>query len=163
MNKTKTSKLIPLLLCALMLASCSSKTVLDEERQFDRDIWNRFTPEVFSYNISDIESYYNIDVTVAVNPTTYRYDEVPLAINLNSSNGESRRILTSVALKENGHWRGEMEDDYRVATGRIRSYFSFNTKGTYDMEVGQQTSQYDLEGIHSVAVTITKTKVDYNL
>ncbi len=156
-------KIIPLLLCALMLASCSNKTILDEERQFDRNIWNRFTPEVFTFNVPDAEGYYNIDITVAIDPSLYRYEEVPLAINLDSPQGESRRILTGVPLKENDRWRGEMTDGYRMVTGRIRSYFSFNSKGAYRMEVGQQTSQYDLEGMHSVAVHITKTKVDYNL
>lgn len=156
-------RLLPLLAAITLLVSCSSKNVIDEERVFDRNIWNRFTPEVFHFDVPDADGFYNIDITVAIDPARYRYDHVPLAINLISANGETRRILTSVALKENDHWRGEMQENYRVATGRIRSYFSFNSKGAYTMEVGQQTSQYDLEGMHSVAVHIVKTKLDYDM
>ena len=150
------------LLGVCLFCSCGNKKILDESHTFDRNIWNRFTMEEFSFNVPNIDNYYNIDITVAVDTIRYRYDMVPIAVNLISPDGEKRRILTSVALKEKGRWRGEMQDGYRTAQGRVRSYFSFNHKGQHRMEVGQQTSQYDLEGIYSVAVHIEKAKLDYS-
>lgn len=155
-------KLLIALMGVCLLCSCGKKNILDESHTFDRNIWNRFTMEEFSFNVPNIDNYYHIDITVAVDTLHYRYNTVPLAVNIVSPDGEKRRILTSVALKEKERWRGEMQDGYRYAQGRVRSYFSFNSKGQYRMEVGQQTSQYDLEGIHSVAVRIEKAKLDYS-
>lgn len=155
-------KLLIAMMGVCLLCSCNNKKIIDEKHTFDRNIWNRFTMEEFSFNVPNIDDYYNIDIMVAVDTLRYRYDMVPLAVNLISPDGERRRILTSVALKEKDRWRGEMQDGYRTAQGRTRSYFSFNKKGEYHMEVGQQTSQYDLEGIHSVAVKIEKAKLDYS-
>lgn len=155
-------KLLIALMGVCLLCSCGKKNILDESHAFDRNIWNRFTMEEFSFHVPNIDNYYNIDITVAVDTLHYRYNTVPLAVNIVSPDGEKRRILTSVALKEKERWRGEMQDGYRYAQGRVRSYFSFNSKGQYRMEVGQQTSQYDLEGIHSVAVRIEKAKLDYS-
>lgn len=149
-------------LTSLIIVSCSHNTVLDEGREFYRNVWNRFTPEAFTVNIGNAENYYNIDVTVAVDTLHYRYREVPLAITLTSPDGEQRRFTTAVQLQDKGRWRGEMQDGYRVATARVRSYFSFNRKGEHRMEVGQLTSQYDLEGIHGIHVCIEKAKIDYS-
>ena len=125
-------------------------------------MWNRFTPEAFTVGIDNAENFYHLDITVAVDTLRYRYKEVPLAITLASPAGEQRRFTTTVQLKENGRWRGEMKDGYRTATARVRSYFSFNRDGKHQMEVGQQTSQYDLEGIHSIRVHIEKAEIDYS-
>lgn len=155
-------KLLIALMGVCLLCSCGKKNILDESHTFDRNIWNRFTMEEFSFHVPNIDNYYHIDITVSVDTLHYRYNTVPLAVNIVSPDGEKRRILTSVALKEKERWRGEMQDGYRYAQGRVRSYFSFNSKGQYRMEVGQQTSQYNLEGIHSVAVRIEKAKLDYS-
>lgn len=150
-------------LSALLLISCSKNTVFEETRTFKGNIWNHFTPEVFDINIDNTEDYYNIDFLAAVDTGRYRYDNVPVMIELTSPGGELRQFYGVVALKENNRWRGEMEDGYRVASGRIRSYFSFNSRGTHHMEVSHTTSQYDLEGVHSLTVVVTKAKIDYDL
>lgn len=146
----------------LLFAACSNKQVLDEERVFNRGIWNRFTPEVFSFDVPDAEDFYHIDITFVIDTALYRYTEVPLTLNLESPAGEKRFIPTTVPLKEHGRWRGEMRDGYRVVTGRTRSYFSFNHTGTHHLAVGQRTSQYDLEGVRGMTVNITKAKIDYS-
>ena len=150
-------------LSALLLISCSKNTVFEETRTFKGNIWNHFTPEVFDITIDNTEDYYNLDFLAAVDTGRYRYDNVPVMIELTSPGGELRQFYGVVALKENNRWRGEMEDGYRVASGRIRSYFSFNSRGTHRMEVSHTTSQYDLEGVHSLSVVVTKAKIDYDL
>ena len=155
-------RLIPIILGVLLLTSCTSKTVIDEERTLEKQ-WNRFTPEVFNLQVNNVENYYNIDLAVAVDTTVYRYDQLPVMLVLDGANGEQRQFYGTVLLKDKGRWRGEMDGDYRLVSGRIRSYFSFNAKGAYRLAISQTTSQYDLEGIHSLALSITKAKIDYNL
>ena len=153
-------KLLFAIFGTLLLCSCG-KSTFDEQRTFDRNIWNRFTPEVFDVNITNPEDYYNVNLTVAFDTAVFRYNNLPLTVNLYTPNGERRMFYSGVAFKENGRWKGEMQDGYRVVNQRIRSYFSFNGKGHHRMEVGQATSQYDLEGVHSITLTIEQAPLDY--
>jgi hypothetical protein len=34
-------------ICGVLLLCSCNKSLLDEERTFDHNVWNRFTPEVF--------------------------------------------------------------------------------------------------------------------
>ena len=153
------------ILGALLLCSCTNKTLLDDERTFDRNIWNRFTPEIYEVNVGNIDDYYNIDVTAVIDTAVYRYQTVPLLFDLHSPNGEQRSFYAEVPFTENGRWRGEMvpNSTLRTANRRIRAFFSFNSVGTHRMEIKQTTSQYDLEGIHTLRVTISKAPLDYDL
>lgn len=155
--------LFPLL--GLLLSSCSRGPHFDEERSFAGDAWNRFSPETFDISVDNIDNYYNIDLAVTIDTVRFRYESLPVMFILNGPTGEQRQFYGTVLFKEKGRWRGEQVDDtpLRVATGRIRSFFSFNTKGNYTLHVSQATSQYDLEGVHSIALTITRAKVDYDL
>ena len=149
-----------------LLSSCTGKSILDEERTFENNVWNRFTPEVFEFSVGNIDDYYNIDVTAVIDTAVYRYRTVPLLINLNSPNGEQRSFYSEVPFTENGRWRGEMlssNSSLRSASRRIRAFFSFNSTGSHRMEIGQTTSQYDLEGIRSIHVTISRAPLDYDM
>jgi gliding motility-associated lipoprotein GldH len=153
-------KLLYFSLAALLFAACGNSILYDEERTFNNNVWNGFTPEVYTLDINNIEDYYNIDITVAVDTARYRYNSLPMTVNLYSPNDERRMFYADVALAENGRPKGEVIDGYRVVTGRIRSYFSFNSRGEHRMELGQATSQYDLEGIHSIRLTIEKAPME---
>lgn len=153
---------LPILALTLtLLTACSNKILVDDERTFDGDRWNRFTPEVFEIDVDNIEDFYNIDLSVSIDTALYRYESVPVTINLYSPNSERRMFYAEVPLKLNGRWRGEVVDGRRTASRHIRTFFSFNSKGEHRMEVGQATSQYDLEGIHSLRLNIYKVELDY--
>ncbi len=158
-------KILFAIISTLLLCSCTNKSILDDERTFDNGVWNRFTPEVFEVNVGNIEDYYNIDVTAVIDTAVYRYQTVPLLFNIYSPAGEQRSFYAEVPFTENGRWRGEMlpNSTLRTANRRIRAFFSFNSTGTHRMEIGQTTSQYDLEGIRSIHVTISKAPLDYEL
>lgn len=145
----------------MFFAACGKKATFDEQRTFKGDIWNRFTPEVFDVNITKPEDYYNINLTIAFDTAVFRYNSIPLTVNLYTPNGERRMFYSEVAFKENGRWKGEMDGGYRVVNQRIRSYFSFNGKGHHRMEIGQATSQYDLEGVNAITLNIEQAPLDY--
>lgn len=157
------TKTLLLLACTLLLAACNNRPICDEQRTFAGDIWNRFTAENFDIAVSNINDYYHLDVTAAIDTARYRYDIVPLMVNLTSPGGEERQFYGVIQLKDKGRPRGEMVDGYRVVSGRLRSFFSFNHAGTHKMAISQTTSQYDLEGIHSLSLTVTRAKLDYDL
>ena len=145
----------------LLLTSCGNKNIVDESREFNSNVWNRFSPEVFEASISNTEAYYNIDLTASIDTAVFRYTSLPLTVNLYSPTGERRMFYSEVTFKENGRWKGETVDGMRTVTTHIRTFFSFNGKGEHRIEIGQATSQYDLEGIHSIDLDIYKVKLDY--
>lgn len=154
-------RIIPIVFSVLLFISCGSKNIIDEERTFANDVWNRFTPEIFEVSVDNTQDYYNIDVTVAADTAVFRYSLLPITVNIYSPAGERRMFYASVPLKENGRWKGEIVGDRRVVTSRIRALFSFNAKGEHRIEIGHATSQYNLEGISSLRLTIENTKIDY--
>lgn len=156
----KTTNIL-LTLAVLLCMGCGSKNIIDEERTFANDVWNRFTPEVFEVSVNNTDDYYDIDVTVAADTTVFRYSLLPITVNIYSPSGERRMFYASVPLKENGRWKGEIVGDRRQVTSRIRTLFSFNAKGDHRVEIGQATSQYNLEGIGSLRLTVENTKIDY--
>lgn len=160
--KTRNNSLI-ILLSFLLLTACGNKEILNEERNFGGEIWNRFTPEVFTVDIDNIDDYYNIDLTLAIDTNHYNEDIFPMTVNLYSPNGERRMFYYDMTLKKNGRWRGEQNGKTRVVTERIRSFFSFNTEGEHRIEIGQATSKYDLLGPVSLTTYIERTKLDYDM
>ncbi len=156
----KTTNIL-LTLAVLLCMGCGSKNIIDEERTFANDVWNRFTPEVFDVTVNNTDDYYSIDVTVAADTTVFRYSLLPITVNIYSPSGERRMFYASVPLKENGRWKGVIVGDRRQVTSRIRTLFSFNAKGDHRVEIGQATSQYNLEGIGSLRLTVENTKIDY--
>ena len=140
--------------------------MVDETREFDHAVWQRFSPESFEINVSNPDDYYSIDFEVVVDSALMRNDQLPLTVNLYSPDGERRMFYAYINLKEHGRWKGETlknrtKEGLRVMRQNIRPFFTFNKKGTYRMEVGQATSQYDLEGLLSFRLDIERTEVNY--
>ncbi len=140
--------------------------MLDEERTFANATWNFFTPEVFEFDITNPDDYFNITLEVMLDSALMRNDQLPLTVNIYNEDGERRMFYAYINLVENGRWKGEPlkrrdRDGLRLMSQRVREFFLFNTGGHYRMEVGQVTSQYDLEGIESLRVKIEKAKIDY--
>ena len=158
-------KLLPLLCGALLLlAACRrDAAITDTTLTFPTGTWNHFQPEQLDVRVDNVEDYYDNDLTVSVDTARYRYSEFPVRFELTSPAGESRQFYSKVTLKENGRWRGEAEGGLRTVKGRVRSYFSFNHAGTHSLSLYQTTGQFDLEGIHSLRLQITRATVDYNL
>lgn len=151
---------------AVLLCSCGGKSVLDEERTFANATWNFFTPEVFEFDITNPDDYFNITLEVMLDSALMRNDQLPLTVNLYNEDNERRMFYAYINLVENGRWKGEPlkgrdREGLRLMSQRVREFFLFNSSGHYRMEVGQVTSQYDLEGIESLRVKIEKAKIDY--
>ncbi len=154
--------LLFVLLPTLLLAACGNHTVLDETRSFDGAVWNRFKPEVFDVNIVKPDDFYNITVELVVDSALMRGNSFPLTVNLYSPDSEHRMFYTGLLLRNGDRWKGESAGNgLRVVRQNIREFFSFRGKGTHRLEIGQATSQYDLEGVRSMHVTIEKAEIDY--
>ena len=159
--KTKLFHIATVALLLLSLGACNDgKTICDETITFEKNTWNRFKPEQIDFDVKNVEDYYNIDLTVQIDTAVYRYDEFPIMVILTNEYGEERQFFHEIKMKENNRWRGEQEGKLRAIKGRVRSYFTFNHVGEQKMRISQFTSQFDLEGIHSIQLEIEKAKLD---
>lgn len=104
--KLNINRIALLAVTTILLVSCTNKSVIDEVRTFDSDKWNRFSPEVFNLDVKNIDNFYDIDICVSVDTAVFRYEDLPLTVNLYSSNRERRMFYANVPLKQNGRWRG---------------------------------------------------------
>ena len=68
--------------CLMLLAACGNKVLVDDERTFDNNVWNRFTPERFDLDIDDADKYFHIDFTAQVDTSLFRYDHLPLIVDI---------------------------------------------------------------------------------
>lgn len=154
------------ILGAFFLCACSDNVIVDESRTFANGVWNRFTPEEFTIDVTNADDYYNINLEIVIDSALMRDHQMPFTVNLYSPEGERRMFYAYIPLVENGRWKGQPQpgrqrDGLRVINQCIRPFFTFNSEGTYRMEVGQATSQYDLEGVESLRLTVEKTTIDY--
>lgn len=155
--------LLSLAAASMLLSACSGKRLLDDSHTFHNDVWNRFKPEQFEASPKNNRDYYNIDFSTSVDTAVFRYSSLPLLVRMHSPAGEERSFYAEIPLKENGHWLGDTKEGRCTVRHRIRSFFSFNHAGSHRIEIGQTTSQYDLEGVHAIGIHIVRTKLDYNL
>ena len=150
-----------------MLVSCGGKNVLvDDQREFPNTVWNRFQPEKFEITVNNTDDYYRIDFEVVLDSALMRNDQLPLTVNLYSPDGERRMFYAYINLREHGRWKGQVlqereKEGLRVMRETIKPFFSFNSKGTYRLEIGQATSQFDLDGLYSFRLDIERTEIDY--
>ena len=140
--------------------------LIDETREFDRAVWQRFTPESFDVKVENPDDYYRIDIELVVDSALMRNEQLPLTVNMYSPDGERRMFYAYINLVEHGRWKGEMQKGrtkkgLRVMRQTIRPFFTFNDKGVYRMDIGQATSQYELEGLYSLRLDIERTEIDY--
>ena len=165
--KNKVYLLLLLSLLSLNIACSGDSTLVDDTRTFANNTWNRFTPEVFEFSVPNADDFYRIDFELVVDTALMRNPQLPLTVNLYSPDGERRMFYAYIPLTENGRWKGEVfkgrkREGIRVMKQNIRPYFTFNSKGTYRLEIGQATSQYDLDGVASLRLIVEKTEIDLN-
>ena len=149
-------------LSTFFFSSCGDKSdiLIDEQRTFPNDVWNRVTPEVFEIDVENENDYFNIDLTVTIDTALYRYADFPFNLDIYTSDGTHRHLTPQLSVKANDRWKGEPDGAYRTVTKRVQNYFYFNTPGKQRLEVQQATSQYNLEGIHAFAIHIEKAEMD---
>ncbi|MBR1765438.1 MAG: hypothetical protein IJ745_00175 [Bacteroidales bacterium] len=165
--RKKFTRIAILSLLTLGIFSCGGKdTLVDDTRTFGDKGWNRFKPEVFSVDVKDADNYYQIDFEVVVDTSLMRTNTLPLTVNLFSPSGDRRMFYASISLIENNRWKGEPQpgrtkEGLRLLRQTIRPFFTFNSNGEFRMEIGQASSQFDLDAVKSFRLDIERTEIDY--
>lgn len=157
-------RILPLVLSVMLFWSCGPKILLDEESTFKDNKWMRFDePTQFIFTSNNTEDFYNFIFTVAVDTALYRQNGLPITLQLNNPNGETRTLFSDIVLRNyKGSWLGEFDEQGILhVSQQIRQYYSFNTKGDYSIRISQRTNKYEIDGIHGIRLRIEQAKVQY--
>ena len=160
--KTKSFAIIFFAALCLTLSSCKGKELINETRGFEDNKWLHFSPERFDFSVDNIDECYNINIAVTVDTSSFRYSSLPLIVNIYSPSGEQRNFRSTLNMRnKDGIWLGEWNDGLFTHTTCVRSFFFFNDKGDYKMEIGQGTDRYELGGVNSISLTIEQAELKY--
>ena len=151
------------LVATLLLCSCGNKTLLDETRTFANDTWLRFTPEHFDIQATSTDDCYNFNVTLVIDTAHYRETALPIMLEMESPEHEKRTLFSTILFRNHeGSWLGTFDDnDLLTVTQTVRQFYFFNTKGTHSLNLSQRTHRYEIHGIKSLNLCITKAKLEY--
>lgn len=147
--------LLTLLAGSLMCASCGQQTLIDETHPLADNTWMRFEPEVFHFDISDIDACYNIYLTVCYDTTLVRMDKIPLVIDFYADSNELHNIMPTLHFTDRkGVRRGTLSGNYCTVTDTLDRYRFYNRAASYTYRIKQGTSRYELPGISSVSLKV---------
>lgn len=151
-------RILILAILPLLFVSCGKKTVLDETHNFNNQIWMRFEPEKYQFEIKNTEDCYDIIFRIRLDTTTFTSEELPLIVDLFNGNEEHRNFTVTAKVHTNkGTLNGTRMAQFVDLEVPAKKYFFFNVSGTQRIEVKQATSHYELPGVNSLGVTIQKS------
>lgn len=160
----KQRKLLLPLLAALFFAACGPKTLVDQQHDFPNNTWPRFdAPAKFSFDCTNVESFFNITISAVVDTARYRQNGLPLTLQLQSPNGEQRTLFCDIVLRNyQGTWLGEFDENGLLHVSQaVRQYYSFNNAGKYHLDISQRTNKHPILGIHSIHLNIQEAQMKY--
>lgn len=162
MKNTQHLTIIAFMATAL-LCSCGNKTLLDDTRTFANDTWMRFTPEHFDIHATSTDDCYNFNVTLTIDTARYRETALPIMIEMQSPEHEKRTLFSTILFRNHeGSWLGSFDDNgLLTVTQTVRQFYFFNTTGTHSLDLSQRTHRYEIHGIKSLNLNITKAKLEY--
>lgn len=154
--------LFPTILACLLFASCG-KFHYSHDISINSGVWNNFEPRVFEFDWNKPDLCVDLALSVAFDTSRFRDNMLPVGVTMKSPEGELRHFTTNILLRDrDGVLHGEANaDGHIVCTEVVRPHIFFNSKGTHRIEVTQNTSKYDLPGIHTVGIRIDKANLDY--
>lgn len=145
------------------LCSCSQKVILDENRTFNNDTWQRFQPEKFSVTPASTDDCYNFLVTVTIDTNRFHEAGLPIIMEIENADHEKRTLFSTLLLRNHeGHWLGAFDDNGTITiTQMVRQFFFFNNTTPHSISLGQRTNKYEIYGISNLHFKIEKSKLEY--
>jgi gliding motility-associated lipoprotein GldH len=140
------------------LTSCNKGKIFEKRQQFDNYTWNRFKPLFFEVNVQDIESEYNVYLTLR-HITQYPYDDLKINFTLYAPSGEERTTMHSFLIKDNkGGFLGDGAGDLWDVKLLVKSKYYFNEKGNYKFQIDNLMDYVDIVGLVDLGLIVEKAK-----
>ena len=139
------------------MVSCGKKTLIDETHNFKNNCWLRFNPEVYRFDVNNTNDSHCIALTLRYDTNVFNASELPLVVDFFIDSNEMHNFFPTLRLRDaKGSLRGTAIGNYCTVTDTIDSRRIYNNKGSYTYRIKQGTSKYELYGISSLTLTVTR-------
>ncbi len=141
----------------LLLASCGKRTLIDETHSFANDTWKRFEPEVFNFDVKNIDVPYVVTLTLSYDTTLVTDAALPLVVEFFADSNARHTLFPSIMLTDrSGHRKGSTVERYCTVVDTIDNCRFFNEVGTFTYRVKQRTSKYEIGGIATLGMKVSE-------
>jgi len=141
----------------LIICSCDSKRVFEENKAIPNSKWNRNNIITFNVNVTDVNLRNNVYLNIRHNGL-YSNRNIYLFIDIVSPNGKQiRDTVNCILADEKGKWLGSGLGDIYNNQLLYKSNVSFPNKGNYKFKIEQAMRTETLENIEDIGVRIEKT------
>lgn len=160
-NKSKRNRNVvlysALMLVALTISSCGKRTLIDETHSFANDTWKRFEPEVFEFDVKNIDVPYVVTLTLSYDTTLVTDAALPLVVEFFADSNARHTLFPSIMLTDrSGHRKGSTVERYCTVVDTIDNCRFFNEVGTFTYRVKQRTSKYEIGGIATLGMKVSE-------
>ena len=146
-------------LLLVLMASCNSALVYEENVRIPGNEWNRHNIPVFEVEISDTVGPHNILINLR-NTGEYPRSNIFLFISATSPSGAFNRDTLELTLAEpSGKWKGRGFGSVWQNRFPYRMNVRFPERGRYVFEVEQAMRIDDLPGIVDVGLRIERSDI----
>ena len=140
----------------LILTSCSSGTLYDNNKSMPDNVWKSDQIIRFDVELEDTVNICKFYLNVR-HSTDYRYANLFLFINTTFPDGrEARDTVECILADPSGKWLGKGISDIRDNQVLLRRGIRFPQQGIYIFEFEQAMREPELEGIMDLGLRIVK-------
>jgi gliding motility-associated lipoprotein GldH len=148
--------IVPAFIISLLLFSCKSGTLYDDNKSLPGNVWNAEKILRFEVGLQDTTSICKFYLNVR-HTTNYRYSNLFLFINTTFPDGkEARDTVECILADPSGKWLGKGISNVRDNQILLRRGIRFPMQGTYIFELEQSMRESELQGIMDVGLRIAK-------
>jgi gliding motility-associated lipoprotein GldH len=149
-------KILLLISVLVLLNACDSDRVYEKYEKFPDQSWNRFDNLEFEIPVGNINSTYDIYITIR-HITQYPYKNLLITTILNTPSGEVRFMDYDLQIRDKeGKPLGESTDDRWEIKILLRKSFKFRKAGTFTIEIENRMSKMETTGILGIGVIVEK-------
>ncbi len=152
------------LVATAIFTACSNNVIIDETHEFANATWQRFEPEVFSFDIKNTDDCYDIYFKFRIDTNTFRPESLPFICSLMESADYKRQLVTDIKIRDKrGNWLGNPVGGFYEYNRKVREYFFFNMAGPHELQVKNGSQYFETKGIVSFGIKIEKVNMDLKI
>lgn len=146
-----------LMIMVLTFSSCGKRTLIDETHSFVNDTWKRFEPEVFEFDVKNIDVPYVVTLTLSYDTMLLTDAALPLVVEFYTDSNARHTIFPSITLADrDGQRKGSTVERYCTVVDTIDRCRLFNEAGTFTYRIKQRTSKYEIGGIATIGMKVSE-------
>ncbi len=154
-------KSVTLALASIILSSCISGKIADQNEVINPDGWLIADSVAFTVTVEDTTQAVDFFVNIR-NQTSYRYSNLILFLDTRFPDGRiSRDTLECFLAKPDGEWSGSGIGSRKQSSLLLKRNVIFPLSGSYIFVFRQAMRDNPLKGISDIGITIRNTKAPH--